>query len=151
MPHSHNHGEQCAHEAVDVDDPLETGIQYSLYQKIDFENLETLNEEEEGSGKKVFKAYNDRLNFDDYVDSDCDQELLFNIPFTGNVKLKALRIIGPSDDHHPKIVRLFKNRVKMSLSDAEGMKPEQEFMLSKDINGSLEYSELNLDLNLSNI
>ena len=32
----------------------------SLYQKIDMERLECLNESEEGSGKTVFKAWDDR-------------------------------------------------------------------------------------------
>ena len=34
----------------------------SLYQKIDTEKLECLNESEEGSGKTVFKAWDDRLD-----------------------------------------------------------------------------------------
>lgn len=143
MPHSHDHGPDCSHEAALVgDDPFETGIQYSLFKKIDFEHLETLNEEEENSGKKVFKAYENRLNFEEYVVSDCDPELLFNIPFTGNVKLKAIRIMGPNDNHHPKVVRLYKNRVKMSLDDV-GVKADQEFLLTKDANGTIEYSKLN--------
>jgi hypothetical protein len=38
MPHSHNHG-NCSHEASELDvDPLEMGIQYSLFEKIDMEN-----------------------------------------------------------------------------------------------------------------
>ena len=39
MPHSHQHG-NCSHEATDADvDPLEMGIEYSLFEKIDFNNL----------------------------------------------------------------------------------------------------------------
>lgn len=49
MPHSHDHG-SCEHEADGID-PLEQGLQYSLYQKIDMQNLEVLNEAEENSGK----------------------------------------------------------------------------------------------------
>ena len=64
MPHdhSHDHGQDCGHEATDIDHALEMGIEYSLYQKIDLENLECLNEESEGSGKKVFKPYEKRLD-----------------------------------------------------------------------------------------
>ena len=64
MPHghSHNHGQGCGHEASDIDHIIEMGIQYSLYQKIDTANLECLNEETEGSGKKVFKPYEQRLD-----------------------------------------------------------------------------------------
>lgn len=39
------------------------GIQYSLYTKIDRENVECLNESRDGSGKSVFKAWEDRHNF----------------------------------------------------------------------------------------
>lgn len=65
MPHDHNHdhGHGCAHEATDLDNALEMGIQYSLFKKIDLDNLECLNEESEGSGKNVFKPYEHRLDF----------------------------------------------------------------------------------------
>lgn len=63
MPHSHDHGHGCSHEATDLDNALEMGIQYSLYSKIDMINLECLNEETEGSGKLVFKPYENRLDF----------------------------------------------------------------------------------------
>lgn len=64
MPHghSHGHGHGCSHEATDEDHALEMGIQYSLYKKIDIENTECLNEEKEGSGKLVFKPYEDRFD-----------------------------------------------------------------------------------------
>jgi PITH domain len=82
------------------------GIQYSLYEKIDLENTECLNEEIEGSGKTVFKPYEQRLDLEKFVQSDADEELLFNIQFTGNVKLKGFRLIGANDESHPKKVRL---------------------------------------------
>lgn len=61
--HSHSHG-GCEHEATDIDNALEMGIQYSLFEKIDMENLECLNEENENSGKTVFKSFEKRLDFD---------------------------------------------------------------------------------------
>lgn len=42
-----------------------------------------------------------------FVVSDADEELLFNIPFTGNVKLKGIIIIGADDDSHPSKVKLY--------------------------------------------
>ena len=35
------------------------------------------------------------------MESDADEELLINIPFTGDVKLKGLIVIGGEDDTHP--------------------------------------------------
>ncbi|KAL7741269.1 hypothetical protein ACLKA6_015152 [Drosophila palustris] len=141
MPHghSHDHGHGCSHEATDVDHALEMGIEYSLYTKIDLENTECLNEEIDGSGKTVFKPYEKRQDTSKYVQSDADEELLFNIPFTGNIKLKGIIICGANDDSHPNRVKIFKNRPKMTFDDAHG-KADQEFELTRDVRGEIEYS-----------
>ncbi|OQR70266.1 putative leucine--tRNA ligase [Tropilaelaps mercedesae] len=72
------------------------------------------------------------------VESDCDEELLFSVPFTGNVKLKGIIIVGGEGDFHPSALRLFKNRPNMSFDDAAA-EPDQEFELSRDTEGTLEY------------
>ena len=85
--HGHSHGSHDHGKAGLLGEEL--GFQYSLYQKIDLENVSCLNEEIEGSGKSVFKAWENRKNKETFVVSDADEELLFNIPFTGNIKLKG--------------------------------------------------------------
>ena len=60
-------------------------------QRIDLSQLTCLNETAENSGRDVFKPYEQRLDREKCVESDADEELLFNIPFTGNVKLKGIR------------------------------------------------------------
>lgn len=139
MSHNHNHGHSCEAESADHDHSPEMGVEYSLWNKIDMENMECLNESTEGSGKLVFKPYEDRLDFSKYVESDCDQELLFNVPFTGNIKLKGVIIIGANDDCHPKKLRLFKNREKMTFDDVN-IPADQEFDLVHDANGVIEYN-----------
>ena len=64
MPHGHGHSHGsggCDHGASGLVGE-EFGLQYSLYQKIDIENVTCLNEEIDDSGKTVFKPWEDRKN-----------------------------------------------------------------------------------------
>lgn len=61
MSHGHSHG--CGgHDDHDHDNP-DRGALFSLYTKIDTERLECLNEVTDGSGKLVFKPWDERLDF----------------------------------------------------------------------------------------
>ncbi|XP_071964313.1 PITH domain-containing protein 1-like [Antedon mediterranea] len=139
--HSHGggggHG-SCADEHSHDDGP-ERGMQFTLFTKIDKDNVECLNEVDDGSGKLVFKPWNERLNKEKFVESDADEELLFNIPFTGHVKLKGIVVIGGEEDYHPSQMRLFKNRPHMTFDDARA-EPDQVFEMQRDSAGDLEYS-----------
>ena len=73
------------------------------------------------------------------VTSDADEELLFNIPFTGNIKLKGLIIMGGQQGFHPSKVKLYKNRPHMTFDDAQS-KCDQEFELVQDTDGVVEYA-----------
>ena len=66
------------------------------------------------------------------VSSYAEEELLFNIPFTGNIKLKGLIIMGGGHGHHLLKYKLFKNRPNMTFDDAQS-KSDQVciFYLSK--------------------
>lgn len=57
------HG-KCCGDSSHHHESEELGIEYSLYTKIDKNNVECLNEARDGSGKTVFKSWEDRLNFD---------------------------------------------------------------------------------------
>lgn len=127
--HDHNHG------CCDHGDPIDEASAYSLYQKIDTINVECLNELVDGSGVKVFKPWSERLNKSDFVRSDCDAELLFNIPFTGDVKLKGIVVIGDPDLSK---MRLFKSKMRMSFDDVN-VEADQEFDMRHDSNGVIEY------------
>ena len=162
MSHSHGSG-GCCHGGAGgaslgrpVDD-ASAGIEFSLYQKINLDEVECLNEAEENSGRSVFKAWEDRkdkekvtkelirlkkssnmTSYSQFVISDADEELLFNIPFSGNVKLKGIIVIGAEDGQHPGKMRLFKNRPHLTFDEVRG-KPDQEFELVRDDSGAVEY------------
>ncbi|KAL3219667.1 hypothetical protein MRX96_030221 [Rhipicephalus microplus] len=71
MAHHHHGdgGDPCGGHGGDSSNGLETGVQYSLYSKIDLDNVECLNEKEEGSGKLVFKPWEQRLDREKASDS----------------------------------------------------------------------------------
>ncbi|KYN04211.1 PREDICTED: PITH domain-containing protein CG6153 [Cyphomyrmex costatus] len=115
----------------------EIGVNYNLFEKIDKDRVECLNEHEEDSGIKVFKTWEERLDRSEYVQSDIEDELLFNIPFTGDVKLKGLIVVA-DEDYSPKKVKLYKNRPHM-LFDHLNTCPDQEFELITDAYGVHEY------------
>lgn len=130
--HDHSQSCSCGHRDQVGDS---NSITYSLYQKIDFANVECLNERVDGSGAKVFKPWSNRLCPADFVESDCDAELIFNIPFTGDVKLKGIVIIA---DEELSQTRLFKSNMRMSFDDVE-CEADQEFQVVHDPQGLIEY------------
>lgn len=132
--HNHQHGDDCCHHNDGLDET--NSIAYSLYQKIDIDNVECLNEKVDGSGAKVFKPWNERLTLpDDYVESDCDSELIFNIPFTGDVKLKGIVVIGNEEMYK---MKLFKSNKRLSFNDVN-CESDQEFEMMYDTQGLIEY------------
>ncbi|XP_013405040.1 PITH domain-containing protein 1 [Lingula anatina] len=135
--HGHSHGSGgCDHS--DDKSGIDRGAEFSLYMKIDLDKVQCLNEQIDGSGKTVFKPWDQRLDKERVVESDADEELLFNIPFTGNVKLKGVIVIGGEDDTHPSSMKLYKNRPQMSFDDT-GVEADQEFQVTPDSTGVVEY------------
>ncbi|CAK8685062.1 unnamed protein product [Clavelina lepadiformis] len=116
----HDHGHDCGGE--------DSSSEFSLYLKINLDGVQCLNEQEDGSARKVFKPWNDRLDRTKFTESDVDPELLFNIPFTGSVKLKSVALLGGENDSHPKSMKLFKNIPNMDL-DQTCKQPDQVFEL----------------------
>lgn len=114
------------------------GLKYSLYSKIDRVNLECLNEHIQGSGKNAFKTWENRMDFTLFVESDYDEDLLFNIPFTESVKLKSIMFIGDGTNTQPSKLKLFKNRPRMTFDDVD-LVPDQELDLQKDNTDLIEY------------
>ncbi|KAL3315072.1 PITH domain-containing protein 1 [Cichlidogyrus casuarinus] len=102
----------------------------SLLSSIDVNNISCLNEKINESGKTVFKPHNDRDSIDKFVESDADVELLFNIPFTGIVKLTGITIASTEDGSHPKEVFLYKDRENMSF-DSIPDKSDKDLQLAQ--------------------
>ncbi|CAB3401657.1 unnamed protein product [Caenorhabditis bovis] len=134
--HGHNHT-GCSHESSDTPTASDH-FRYDLRSYIDFDRVTVLNEAVDDAGKEVFKTMETRNDRTIFVDSDCDEELLFNIPFTGHVKLSGLAISGDENETHPAKIRIFKDREAMSFDDCR-IAADQEIDLKMDANGVVDY------------
>lgn len=126
--HKHNH-----------DKELERGQEFSLYQHVDTTKVFCLNEKEKGSVKNVFKPWDERLNTEKFLESCDDEELILHIPFTGVLKLKSIMVVGGENGKSPKKMKIFTNRDDIDFTNVKEIKPIQEWDLSEDIQGQLEY------------
>uniref|UniRef100_A0A7S1SJV3 PITH domain-containing protein n=1 Tax=Tetraselmis chuii TaxID=63592 RepID=A0A7S1SJV3_9CHLO len=81
--------------------------QWSLYKYIDTSQVSCLNEEVAGSCRGVFKAWHQRTEptTPPLKSNDDDCELLLHIPFTGDVKLSSICVVGGDDGSAPAKMR----------------------------------------------
>ncbi|EXF84753.1 hypothetical protein CFIO01_10819 [Colletotrichum fioriniae PJ7] len=127
--HDHSHG---GHDEHDHSDDITPALQHSLYGHINFDEVTALNEATIGSARAVVKkTWAERLDAEPEVVSDCDEQLLVNVPFTGQVKLHALLLRTSDSPSAPRTLKLFINRDDLDFSSAEDAHPTQEFELSR--------------------
>ncbi|CAK9212010.1 unnamed protein product [Sphagnum jensenii] len=113
---------------------------WSLFKNIEMSGVRALNEAIDGSAKSVFKPWENRLDFSTALESnDDDPELILFIPFTTDVKIKSISIIGGSDGTSPSKMRAFLNRDDIDFSAAADLLPIQEWELAENPHGEIEY------------
>jgi len=127
--HGHGHGgaggcDECDHDA----DP-ERGFEETLYPYIDLPQVTCLNEITDGAGRKCLRPWSDRADPDRFVESDADEQLILFIPFTGNVKLKAIIVVTENNDTRPTVMKAFKNRDDIDFDLADSLTPTQTWQL----------------------
>ncbi|KAK9729627.1 hypothetical protein K7432_000145 [Basidiobolus ranarum] len=116
--HDHNH-----------DDDIEAALKDTLFSKIDVDRVRCLNESEPGASRRVFKPWHERLDTTKFVESDCDEQLIIYVPFTGSVKLKSISIRGGPGAKSPAKMKVIINREDVDFDNADSMTPTQEWEL----------------------
>ncbi|KAK0651284.1 PITH domain-containing protein [Cercophora newfieldiana] len=124
--HGHDHGEH------DHSDDITPALQFSLYQYINFDEVTALNEAQEGSGRAIVKkTWAERLTVEPELESDADEELLMNIPFTGQIKLHSILLRTSDSDSAPRTLKVILNREDIDFSTASDTEGAQTFELSR--------------------
>jgi hypothetical protein len=90
MSHHHDHGHGHGHDEEhaeahnhvhDHDDDIVPALQNLLYEQIDFSKVQTLNEDEAGTGIKILKkTWAQRMDAEPEVKSFADEQLLMIVP-----------------------------------------------------------------------
>lgn len=126
--HNHNHGGCCDEgHSHELDQPA--GEKYTLYLQVDVDHVRVLNSESSNCGQALFKPWAERFNEDPSVESDADEELIVCIPFTDNVKLKAIAVLGGPGDQTPSEMSAYANRDDIDFASAGDVVPDQEWEL----------------------
>ncbi|KAK3314957.1 PITH domain-containing protein [Apodospora peruviana] len=131
--HGHGHGGHGGHGGEhDHSDDITPALQFSLYKYINFDEINTFNEKQYGSGKAICKkTWDQRLSAEPELESDADEQLLINIPFTGQVKLHSILLRTSDSDSAPQTLKVIINREDIDFSSAEDITGTQVFELSR--------------------
>ncbi|KAI1388715.1 PITH domain-containing protein [Hypoxylon trugodes] len=127
--HNHDHHHDHVH---DHSDDITPALQHSLYNFINFDGITTFNEARSGSGKAVIeKDWSECMNPLPELVSDADEQILMNVPFTGQVKLHAILLRTSPSPSAPQTLKVFINRDDLDFNTAEDLPPTQTFELSQ--------------------
>jgi len=101
-----------------------------LLDCIEWSGIECLNQKPGHTWENALKqGY--RENEAVWLESDCDEQIILNLPFNQVIKLHSIHISGPTDGSGPKRVRLFVNRPSLGFSDATDDASTQDLELSE--------------------
>jgi hypothetical protein len=123
----HIHSDQCDHS-----DGPDRGSEYTLYSLIDLNSVRPFNLVNEDAAKLIFKPWDDRFSLDGYIESDADEQIILFIPFTGNVKLKSISLLGFNDESQPSVMKVYINREDIDFDSVEEQEPTQQWNLVND-------------------
>ena len=100
-----------------------------------------LNEKNHLSCQKLFKIKEDMLDRENYCESnDGDPDLIIHIPFSMQVNLRSMIIIGGEDGMSPAKIKIFVNKKDSEIDfDLKDMKCEQEQVCFENPDGKLPY------------
>mmetsp|Transcript_41219 Transcript_41219/g.78733 ORF Transcript_41219/g.78733 Transcript_41219/m.78733 type:complete len:205 (-) Transcript_41219:304-918(-) len=113
----------------------------SLYGYIDHPKVRVLNSSNPEAVEAILGPW-DRRQARDHTpleSDDDDPELLLYIPFTSDVKIRSIMVVGGDDGTSPNQMRAFTNRDNLDFESVADLAPLQEWALLENPRGLLEY------------
>ncbi|GAA5907810.1 hypothetical protein JCM5296_005792 [Sporobolomyces johnsonii] len=111
-------GDEAAHQAA-----LTLNF---LYQHIDTDKVVALNAEEGKQGKIVIRPWDQRNQEEEWLESDADEQLILQIPFTGSVKLRTILVKAGPAGFTPDKMQVFANQ-QLDFDEATSTDVTQSF------------------------
>lgn len=123
---AHEPGCSCAAESK------ECGESHNLYKMINTPCILCLNEHEPDAGRNPFKPWEKRHDKTKVLrnNEDTEPEVIIKVPFTCEVKLDSICIIGEGQ-MAPTHIKVWTNREDIDFGTAEDTKPYMEFDLAE--------------------
>ncbi|BGP15862.1 hypothetical protein JCM10213_005652 [Rhodosporidiobolus nylandii] len=123
MAPTHPPGCQCGDDDAHV---LLEGTLNFLYQHVDRDQVVALNAEEGKEGKVVIRPWDERNQEDEWLESDADEQLILQIPFTGSIKLRSILIKSGPAGFTPDKMQVYANQ-KLDFDEASSVDVTQSF------------------------
>lgn len=96
-----------------------------LNEYIDKSGSECLNQDSKHPMEAIF------TDSDNFLESDCDEQLIVSLAFKQAVKIHSLRFSAPADGRGPKTIRIFANRPStLDFDEAASLEPVQTLTLT---------------------
>merc|ERR1712170_156823 len=113
----------------------------TLLPYIDIPHIQCLNEKLDGSCKKLFKPFKERLNFNLHYPctSELGNKLLLKIPFTKIVRLRSFQVVCKEKNKVPSLVKLYRNQNNLDFESLEDTFFTQQFNLLWDKSAEIKY------------
>lgn len=127
------------------DPDVESGVGGNLWKFVDREHVRALNawprdgEAGTSAGDAVFKPWEERLARSPCLASDPDDsEVILHVPFTCQVSIKAVTVVGGPDGSSPASLRCFVGREALGFTDAQDQEATQEWPLTENFDAAVE-------------
>ena len=113
-----------------------------LFDHVDMEAVDCFNEKTGGKIRTVIRSLEDKLKFaeDDEMqtESDYGPDLVVFIPFKGEMRVKAICIIGEPGGQAPSRVKIYRNVDSVDADIMQDRKEVQKLDLAENISGDVD-------------